>query len=450
MAMKWLLVAGSLCGSGYAQNGPNDVEDFDVFMVDCNKKYNDDEDFKVHFQLFKEKRRYIDEQNAFDQSFKLRMNCFADLTIAEVKAKYTGNKALVGARHGVLNRSLGVHQYSGNLLDESVDWADRGAVTAVKDQGHCGSCWAFSATGALEGAWKIASGNLVSLSEQQLLDCDTNNDGCSGGVPHNVFDWDEARDVCSERTYPYIAHSVQCRAEYLPGDGCRSDGIGIPKAAITGYKQVAEDMDSLMEAVMKQPVSVAIAVNDCFTSYSSGVLTCLCGEELDHAVLAIGYGKSELTGKNYWLVKNSWGTAWGENGFVRMLRGKGDLGECGILSQAVYPTVKTLTPPQPAPTPAPANGDHIRYGKPPCREDEILLNIGESQLCSYRCGTDQSCPMDKLPTGLRYMQAPKCSASTVKNGDACFLVCTNDADCPTGALCGGQTCSYPKEAPVVV
>merc|ERR1711904_712652 len=146
---------------------------------------------------------------------------------------------------------LGSHEYKGEALADSIDWTAKGAVTAVKNQQQCGSCWSFSTTGALEGAWEIATGKLVSLSEQQFVDCDKVDQGCSGGLMDNAFQYAEKNALCTEQSYSYKARRGTCEAS--------SCTVGIPKGSVTGYKDVAkDDMQALMEAVTQQPVSIAI------------------------------------------------------------------------------------------------------------------------------------------------------------------------------------------------
>merc|ERR1712226_524612 len=228
---------------------------------------------------------------------------------------------------------LGRHNYTGAVLPDSVDWTTKGAVTPVKNQGQCGSCWSFSTTGSLEGANQIATGKLVSLSEHQFVDCDKVDQGCNGGLMDNAFKYAEANALCTEESYAYKGTGGTCKAS--------SCTVGIAKGGVTGYKDVAkDDMNALMEAVAQQPVSIAIEADlPTFQLYRSGVLGGICGAKLDHGVLAVGYGTD--AGKDYWKVKNSWGTTFGEAGYIRLLRGKSGAGECGLLSgPPSYPVVK--------------------------------------------------------------------------------------------------------------
>merc|ERR1712087_565159 len=300
------------------------------FKVANGKTYSSAIEEEQRFEIFKVNVDYINSMNSKNK-FRLGVTAFADMTADEFGASHFGI-AKPDASWGSLP-NLGKHTYNGETLATSVDWTTKGAVTPVKNQGQCGSCWSFSTTGALEGAYEIASGNLVSLSEQQFVDCDKVDSGCSGGLMDNGFNFAKSNALCTEASYPYKAKGGSCAAS--------SCTVGLAKGAVTGYKDVSADSESaMMSAVTQQPVSIAIeADKSVFQLYKSGVLQSTCGSQLDHGVLLVGYGTED--GKDYWKVKNSWGASWGDAGYVKLLRGKGGSGECGLLKQASYPVVSS-------------------------------------------------------------------------------------------------------------
>jgi C1A family cysteine protease len=315
---------------------------FDDFMRLYNRTYSG-EQYSIRKAIFEENVRRINEVNAKNLSYKLDINEFADVSKEEFRSsKFGMRKPRPDGFLGAVRKSpsyLGRHKYSGASVPESVDWSSLGAVTPIKDQQMCGSCYAFSATGAIEGRIEIATGKLLSLSEQQIVDCsqENGNNGCNGGLMDFVFQYVTDHGICSESDYPYsAAEEDTCKAEAcLPV---------VPPGEVTGFYDVhPEDVEALMEAIAEGPVAVAIEADEtAFQFYKSGVLSAQCGANLDHGVLAVGYGTSKK-GENFWKVKNSWGEGWGDQGYIYLSRSIDGPGECGILLQASYPKIKDKT-----------------------------------------------------------------------------------------------------------
>jgi len=202
-------------------------------------------------------------------------------------------------------------------------------VTPVKNQGDCGSCWAFSTTGVLEGFHAIKDGKLLSFSEQQLVDCDTVDQGCDGGFPYDALEYSSKYGMEQESEYPYTGVDGTC--QYKKNEAIETN---------TGYTFVTpKNVNAIKTAIVSMPVSVGIeADQDVFQLYTSGVISSGCGDDLDHAVLIVGY--DTFQGQEAFIVKNSWGASWGNAGYVYIsTNGKpnGGTGVCGILSQPVIP-----------------------------------------------------------------------------------------------------------------
>lgn len=294
----------------------------------------DGKEFVSRLNIFATNMDQIDAHNAdAKQTYKLGQNQFTHLTFEE----FLDQVNIGGTRVPNLRRKKAdfLHNAPSNVksLPASVDWTTQGAVTPVKDQGNCGSCWSFSATGALEGAYYLKYGKLLSFSEQELVSCDKTDAGCNGGWMDDAFTFVKNNGgITTEDQYPY-----------------KSGSTGSTGSCVTtGYTKVAESapksftdvqtgsVDALMSAVAQQPVSIAIQANQiAFQSYKSGVLTGKCGQNLDHGVLLVGYGTEN--GVDYWKVKNSWGPSWGESGYIKIERSGADL--CGILDAPSYPNL---------------------------------------------------------------------------------------------------------------
>ncbi|XP_020236366.1 senescence-specific cysteine protease SAG39 [Cajanus cajan] len=307
-------------------------ERHEQWMARYGKVYKNSQEKEKRFRIFKDNVNYIETfNNAANKPYKLGVNQFADLTNEEFRAPRNGFKSHMSSS---ITRTTPFKYENVSAVPTTVDWRQKGAVTPIKDQGSCGCCWAFSAVAATEGIHGISTGKLISLSEQELVDCDTKgmDHGCEGGYMDDAFEFIiQNHGLNTEASYPYKGVDGKCNAKEE----------AIHAATITGYEDVPTNNEkALQKAVANQPVSVAIdASGSGFQFYKSGVFTGSCGTELDHGVTAVGYGASE-DGTKYWLVKNSWGTEWGEEGYIRMQRDvNSDEGLCGIAMLASYPTV---------------------------------------------------------------------------------------------------------------
>jgi len=331
--MKVFTGAAFVAAASAASPGYGGWEDFKQAF---QKSYADSEEEAYRHGIFQANVELIESENARQSEYQLGVNQFADLLVHEWSAQYFG----MGRPEKLFGDVpyLGRHTVGNTTLPDSVDWTTKGAVTPVKNQGQCGSCWSFSATGSMEGAYQIATGKLESLSEQMLVDCAQSfgEQGCNGGLMDGAFKYAKANGMCTEASYGYKAKGGTCQATSCT----KAFAAGV----VTGFKDVTPNSKTdLMSAVAQNPTSIAIeADKSVFQLYKSGVLSGLCGAKLDHGVLAVGYGTA-AQGGDYWKVKNSWGATWGDEGYVLLKRGKAGAGECGILSQPSYPIVSAAS-----------------------------------------------------------------------------------------------------------
>jgi C1A family cysteine protease len=288
---------------------------FCMFVIRNGRSY-DEPTFWERFSVFENNLAFIEETNRQNLSYRLALNSFADLTHHEFVSRYTGTRYPSHSATACDPPASGRRTTTGNPA--SLDWREKEVVTPVKDQGQCGSCWAFAVAETLESAYAITRGELAELSPQELVDCDTESYGCQGGYPELAMGYADAHGLEKEDEYPYTAVDGVCRGHDSPyrASGC--------------FEVAPNDEAALEDAIQESPVVVLIEADQrAFQFYSSGILEARsCGQSLNHAVQLVGYGTED--GRDYWIVRNSWGAGWGEEGYIRLEKGAGGAGTCGL------------------------------------------------------------------------------------------------------------------------
>ncbi|CAK6949332.1 cathepsin S-like [Scomber scombrus] len=321
------LLFALLCGFAVAIITPDLDRHWELWKKMHNKVYNEQNEELSRRRIWEANLDMINVHNLEASlglhTYELAMNHLGDLTTEEVTGTLTGT--IVPSDLERVTNFVNV----GKALPESLDWRDKGLVTEVKSQGDCGSCWAFSAVGALEGQLKKTTGVLMSLSSQNLVDCSIKygNNGCGGGFMSNGFKYVmKNQGIDSDAAYPYIGKRGQCKYNAL-----------YRAANCSGYAFIPEGDESVLKAALVEvgPISVAIdASRPKFVFYRHGVYRDhRCSHNVNHGVLAVGYGTER--GHDYWLVKNSWGVRYGDEGYIKMARNKRN--QCGIARYACYP-----------------------------------------------------------------------------------------------------------------
>jgi len=304
-----------------------DAVEFGKFMKKFDRQYASTEETTSRFAIFKQNLRKIEQMSQANPDATFGVNKFADLTEAEFRSYSLGVKGAVRTPNMPVAAEVSQHQL--RALPASWDWRPQGAVTEVKNQGQCGSCWSFSTTGNIEGQWFLANHSLPLLSEQEFVDCDhtcseyhnqkTCDQGCNGGLMSNAFTFAiQEKGVDSETSYPYEGVDGTCR--FKPAS---------VQALISNWTMLSTDEDQMAAYLVAHgPVSIA-ADAEPWQFYTGGVFRAPCGTQLDHGILIVGYGtQKDILDKdvNFWIVKNSWGPDWGEKGYILLERG---VGKCG-------------------------------------------------------------------------------------------------------------------------
>jgi len=303
---------------------------FNEFAQVYHKSYSSQQEYTERLEIFISNIKDIERHNAEGHGWTMKVNEHADRTRAEFinTRRLIANSEDEEVIHNNNNNNniIKLSDYHMNVAD-SVDWVGQGIVTDVKDQGQCGSCWAFSTTGSIESAVALATGKLISLSEQQLLDCtgsEYKERACHGGSVPYAYRFIMANGACAETDYPYQASKGSCKK-------CT------PVSKISSFVNVTTNSeDALKIAAAQQPISVMVDASQWPSFYSGGVYSESCGTNLDHYVMVVGYGT--MGGQDYWKVKNSWGDSWGENGYIYLARNVNVAhGQCGVALKPRYP-----------------------------------------------------------------------------------------------------------------
>ena len=320
----------------YKVSGANVLERFNDWINRFQISFQNDTHLYNVYKKWTANDDFITKTNAQNLTYTLGHNQFSGMDSNDYR-KYI----LLDFKTN-MDKLIDMDTFDYVSVPPSVDWVKAGAVTPVKNQGQCGSCWSFSATGALEGAYYNKYGVLESFSEQQLVDCDNlknggRDHGCNGGLMDNAFSWIKKNGgLCLEQNYPYVSGTTTV------AETCKTTCHNDANSKILSFMDVLPNSDqSMLVALTKQPVSVAIEADQpTFQLYKSGVFTGTCGTNLDHGVLVVGYGTEGTV--DYYTVKNSWGETWGTGGYIKLARGptyNNGSGQCGVLMQASYPVL---------------------------------------------------------------------------------------------------------------
>ncbi|XP_050508632.1 uncharacterized protein LOC126885881 [Diabrotica virgifera virgifera] len=323
--MKTVLIAIVICCWLFNEALCGVEDDWNDFKIKYKKTYEYKEE-KKRFSDFKDNLKEIrHHNNRYEkglESYKKGITVFADLSRIEFESKYQLDRPMMMTRY---SQSWKNRYIDKNLTKVDVDWRKEGAVTPVKNQGICGSCWIFSAVGVLESYHFRKTGKLISLSEQNVVDCFSSN-SCLGGLPEDALTFIQKNGVSTEAEYPYKDKQMACKPS---SNKTRID--------FKSYQYINEKEEELKNAVKENgPVSVGMYVDGRLRLYSEGVwYNKKCSDTENHAMVLVGYGTEN--GVDYWLIKNSWGTSWGEDGYMKVARGRHD-NYCGLTGSSIYLT----------------------------------------------------------------------------------------------------------------
>jgi hypothetical protein len=325
----------------------NLIDIFEQWAAKHNINIDDNLIYNRIYKNWLDNEKYITEVNSMNLTYKLGHNAYSGYNSEEFSQLmgFNNNREIPNLR-GSTEYNI-VFDYES--LPTSIDWRSKGVVNGVKDQGQCGSCWAFSTISSVESAVAIKTGVLNVLSEQELVDCDNfknggSDHGCNGGLMDNAFTWiGKQNGICSGASYPYVSGTTKSAGTCQIG-ACKP----VANTDVLKFVDIQKNSDNaMMSALAIQPVSVAIEADQkAFQLYSSGVFISACGTTLDHGVALVGYGS--LNGIDHYILRNSWGPSWGVDGYMYIGRGNdpttgksynNGAGQCGVLGEGSYPVV---------------------------------------------------------------------------------------------------------------
>lgn len=334
--------------------GQINLDRFTNWIMIYHIQIKDNNQFDKMFSNWLDNDKYIEYINSLNKTYKLGHNKYSGMNQDEFRELAGFKTNIESFKYNLLGLQKNLN-FSTNITYSTspptfVDWRTKNVVTPVKDQGQCGSCWSFSNTGALEGAYALKYDKLLSFSEQELVDCSNlknggPNMGCNGGQISQTMDWiGKNGGLCTESDYPYFSGTTQS------GGACNSKLCeAVVGSTVISHTDVDPNSDdAMMDALVKQPVSVGIEADQrAFQLYSSGVFTDSCGTSIDHAVLLVGYGHDNATDLDYYILKNSWGVTWGDQGYIYIGKGtdksgkvyNSGKGQCGVLMMGAYPNL---------------------------------------------------------------------------------------------------------------
>jgi len=350
--MKAVIVAAMLMACAVAT--PEHERMFADFKSAHGRKYATEEEEQKRFRVFSDNMKRAEELNRANPLARFGANAFADVSAAEFKTRHNAERHFAARKRSATPIEYGAAELRA-AAGQQIDWRTKGAVTPVKNQGQCGSCWSFSTTGGIEGQWFLAGNALTSLSEQELVSCDTTDSGCNGGLMDNAFNWlvnNRNGQIVTDASYPYTSGGgvvPACSANLA------SKTVG---ATITGHRDITQTEDQMASFVYSSgPLSIAVDAST-WQTYTGGVVTNCPAGQLDHGVLIVGYDDTAST--PYWIIKNSWTASWGEAGYIRVQKGTDQCHITGAPSTSIVS--KGPNPPGPtsgptsAPAPAPSTG----------------------------------------------------------------------------------------------